>query len=113
LILNERRPETAELDRETKLATDLQTLRALCNEIVPREERQRLMDSLHQNNFTEPEHQIVFGSVRALFLRGPISPAQLRIHLTNRGFPDTDVEKYFQPETSATIRDNPPSETTA
>jgi hypothetical protein len=112
LILTECRTETAELDHETKPATELQTLRALCDDKAPREERQRLMASLGQNHFTEPEHQIVFQSVRALFSRGPISPAQLRIHLTNRGFPDTDVEKYFQSETSAAVRNNPASETT-
>ncbi len=59
-------------------------------------ERQNLMQSLSPNTFVEPEHQVVFESIRALFPRGPISVGQLRVHLNNRGFPDTDVEKYFQ-----------------
>src|SRR6185437_3099670 len=31
----------------------------------------------------------------ALFPRGPITAQKLIIHLNNRGFPDTDIEKYF------------------
>ena len=85
------------MDRETQFATELQTLRVLCDVAAPREERQRLMQSLAQHVFIEPEHQVVFESIRALFPRGPISAAQLRVHLNNRGFPDTDIEKYFQP----------------
>lgn len=84
------------MDREAKFATELQALRALCDEAAPREERQRLIHSLSGHVFIEPEHQVVFESIRALFPRCPISVAQLRIHLNNRGFPDTDAEKYFQ-----------------
>jgi hypothetical protein len=39
---------------------------------------------------------VVFESIRALFSCGDFSAVQLRVHLNNRGFPDTDVEKYFQ-----------------
>jgi hypothetical protein len=91
------RPGTVPMDRETQHATELEYLRALCDETALREERQRLIQSLTQYAFVEPEHQVVFESILALFPRGPISPAQLRVHLNNRGFPDTDVEKYFQP----------------
>jgi hypothetical protein len=92
------------MDRETQFANELQALRFLCDEAAPREERQRLMQSLSQHAFVEPEHQIVFESICALFPRGPISVTQLRIHLNNRGFPDTDVEKYFQLAASEPIR---------
>jgi len=85
------------MDRETQIATQLQALRALCDEAITREARQTLMQSLSQHDFIEPEHQVVFESLRALIPRGPISVAHLRVHLNNRGFPDTDVEKYFQP----------------
>jgi hypothetical protein len=88
------------MDRETQSANELQALRALCDVATPREERQKLMQSFSQRTFIEPEHQVVFESIRALFTRGPISAAQLRVHLNNRGFPDTDVEKYFQPAPS-------------
>jgi hypothetical protein len=85
------------MDRKTKLAAEFQALRTLCDESVPRNLRQNLILSLGPRAFSEPEHQVVFDSVRALFPRGPISQEQLRIHLNNRGFPDTDIEKYFQP----------------
>jgi hypothetical protein len=95
------------MDRETQFATELQSLRALCDEAAPREERHRLLQSLSQHAFIEPEHQVVFESIRALFPRGPISVAQLRVHLNNRGFPDTDVESYFQPARHGTIEQRP------
>ena|SRR5579863_3816915 len=91
------------MDREAQIATELHALRALCDEAVPREERLKLVQSLSRHAFIEPEHQVVYESIRALFARGPISVAQLRVHLNNRGFPDTDVEKYFQPATSGRI----------
>ena len=95
------------MDRETQFATELQALRALCDEATPREERQKLMQSLAQHAFIEPEHQVVFESIRALFPRGPISVAQLLVHLNNRGFPDTDVEKYFHPAAAGRIERRP------
>ena len=85
------------MDREIQIATELQALRALCDAAITREGRHTLMQSLSKHDFIEPEHQVVFESLHALFPGGPISVAQLRIHLNNRGFPDTDVEKYFQP----------------
>jgi hypothetical protein len=91
------------MDRETQFATELQALRVLCNESIPREGRQRIIQAFAQHAFIEPEHQVVFESIRALFTRGPVSMAQLRVHLNNRGFPDTEVEKYFQPATSGGI----------
>lgn len=91
------------MDRDAQFATELQALRTLCDEAVPREDRQRLMQPLSGHAFIEPEHQVVFESIRALFPHGPVSVAQLRAHLTNRGFPDTDVEKYFQPAAPASI----------
>ena len=95
------------MDRETQFATELQALHALCDEAAPPEERQKLMESLSQHAFIEPEHQVVFESIRALFPRGPISMAQLRVHLNNRGFPDTDAEKYFQPAPAGRIEHRP------
>ena len=95
------------MDRETQFATELQALRALCDEAAPRQERQRLMQTLSRRGFIEPEHQVVFESIHALFPRGPISVAQLRIHLNNRGFPDTDVEKYFHPAPVGCIEQRP------
>jgi len=53
------------------------------------------MDSVRRDFFLAPEHAIVFESIRSLLPLGPISATRLRVHLTRRGFPDADVEKYF------------------
>jgi hypothetical protein len=97
------------MDRETQFATELQALRVLCDEAIAREQRRRLLQSLAQHTFIEAEHQVVFESIRALFQRGPISMAQLRVHLNNRGFPDTDVEKYFLPDQTGSFEFRPPN----
>ncbi len=95
------------MDRETQFATELRALRALCDESIARELRQNLIQSLGPHAFTNPEHQVVFESIRALFPRGAISVAQLRVHLNNRGFPDTDVDKYFQPARAGNVEYRP------
>jgi hypothetical protein len=76
---------------------EMQIVRALCDEGVPREERLRLLESSVQFAFAEPEHQVVFDSIRALLPRGPITAARLTVHLTKRGFPDIEAEKYLPP----------------
>lgn len=91
------------MDRKTKIAAEFQALRTLCDERIARNLRQNLIQSLGPRAFSEPEHQVVFDSIRALFPRGPISQVQLRVHLNNRGFPDTDVEKYFHPAAAELI----------
>jgi len=84
------------MDREKQFAADLQALRALCDEATSREERQQLLQLLSRHAFAQPEHQVVFESICVLFRHGPVSLPQLRVHLNNRGFPDVDVETYFQ-----------------
>jgi hypothetical protein len=101
------------MDHETQSATELQALRVLCDESVLREQRVTLMQSLSRHVFIEPEHQVVYESIRALLSRGPVSAGQLRVHLNNRGFPDTDVEKYFQPATAGSSGLRPPDNATS
>jgi hypothetical protein len=91
--------------REAQFAIELRALRALCDEAIALEQRQSLIESLAGNTFVEPEHQVVFESIRALFERGYLSAERLRIHLNNRGFPDTDVETYFPPSHEGSVRD--------
>ena len=100
------------MDRETQFATELHALRALCDEAITRELRQNLIRSLGPRDFIDPEHQVVFESMRALFPRGPLSVAQLLVHLNNRGFPDTDVEKYFHPAKSEQVKQRPTDKVT-
>jgi len=95
------------MDRQTQLEAELKALRTLCDETVARNLRQNLIQSLGPHAFSDPEREVIFESIRSLFLRGPISREQLRVHLNNRGFPDTDVDKYFQPETGGSIERRP------
>ncbi len=95
------------MDRNEKIAADLQTLRALCNEATAREQRLALLQSLSPHDFLEPEHQVVFESIRILLQRGSVSLSQLRVHLNNRGFPDIDAEKYFPEARARCSQENP------
>lgn len=100
------KPRHYPMDRETQFVAELRALRTLCDESIARNLRQNLIQSLGPRSFADPEHQVVFESIVALFPRGPIRQEQLRVHLNNRGFPDTDVEKYF----SSPVPENPGAE---
>ncbi len=89
------------MDRKTQLTAELRALCTLCDEAVPRNLRQNLIQSLSPRKFAEPEYRVVFESICALFPHGPITAASLRVHLINRGFPDTDTEAYFKPAPTA------------
>jgi hypothetical protein len=88
------------MDRKTQLSAEFRALCTLCDETIARNLRQNLIQSLSPRKFTDPEHRVVFESIYALFPRGPITAKNLIVHLNNRGFPDTDVEKYFSPAAS-------------
>jgi len=89
-----RQSETG-LDGADRLALELDVLRALCSASGTSEQRQALNESLARYRFREPEYQVVFESVCAMSGRKEISAAMLAVHLNNRGFPDVDLEKYF------------------
>jgi hypothetical protein len=89
--------------RKIQFTTELDALRSLCDEALSREDRQDFLVSLAPQSFTDPEHQVVLESIRAIFPLGPLSQTTLRIHLNNRGFPDTDVENYFQPTAPTSV----------
>jgi hypothetical protein len=93
------------MDRDSQIAIEAQMLRALCDDSASLATRQQLAQSLSQHVFIQPEHQVVFESIRALLSRGEVTVARLNVHLNNRGFPDTDVEKYFQSPESNSIQD--------
>ncbi|MGH9695889.1 MAG: hypothetical protein ACRD5Z_17180, partial [Bryobacteraceae bacterium] len=79
---------------ETRSVMETRILGMLCRELGSREERLGIQQLLQQYVFTEPERRVVFESL--CLLRGPLTPATLTVHLNNRGFPDLDVEQYFQ-----------------
>jgi hypothetical protein len=84
------------MEREAQSAVELQILGALCRETGGREQRLEILLALDRHIFIEPEHRVVFESLRSLWRGGPLSAAALAVHLNNRGFPDIDMEKYFR-----------------
>jgi hypothetical protein len=82
------------MNRETQLGAEVQVLGTLCNGTGLREQLQELANILGQYAFLEPEHEIVFGSIRSLLVHDRLSKTRLAVHLNNRGFPDVDLEKY-------------------
>jgi hypothetical protein len=82
------------MNRVAQLTAENQILGALCDREVPHDLRAELAHVLEHYAFLEPEHQIVFESIRSLLLHDRVSMANLAVHLNNRGFPDVDLEKY-------------------
>ncbi len=82
------------MNREARLAAELQVLGTLCSRAGVREQRDELANILGRYTFLEPEHEIVFGSIRSLLVHDRLSNTRLAVHLNNRGFPDVDLEKY-------------------
>ena len=82
------------MNREAQLAAEAQVLGTLCNGTGVREQRNELANILGHYAFLEPEHEIVFGSIRSLLVHDRLSNTRLAVHLNNRGFPDVDLEKY-------------------
>jgi hypothetical protein len=82
-------------DGAAQLLAEVRLLGTLCNREGTIQQRAELVHALDRYVFLEPEHQVVFESIRSLLRRDTISAARLALHLNNRGFPDVDLEKYF------------------
>lgn len=82
------------MDRAAVWRAELQILGTFCNQAGTIEQRNELAQILDHYAFVEPEHQILFGSIRSLLVHDRLSTASLAVHLNNRGFPDVDLEKY-------------------
>ena len=75
------------------------TLRLLCSVLVKPGTRLEICRLLHRNDFLDPLQRAVFEEVQAA---GVISSKQLRAslpaRLTDRGFPDFDLDKLLAPK---------------
>lgn len=76
------------------MLAEVRLLGTLCNREGTSEQRTELVHTLGHYVFLEPEHQVVFESIRSLLPHDRISATRLAVHLNNRGFPDVDLEKY-------------------
>jgi hypothetical protein len=84
------------MDRAAVLFAEVQILGTLCNQAGAIDRRLDVVQALDQYEFLQPEHQIVFESIRSLLFRDALSNARLAVHLNNRGFPDVELEKYCE-----------------
>jgi hypothetical protein len=82
------------VNHQAQVEAEARVLGTLCIAAASRERCTEIISALDRYEFLEPEHQILFGSIRALLERGRLSTANLAVHLNNRGFPDVDLEKY-------------------
>ena len=80
--------------RAAILGAEVQLLGTLCGEQSSHEKRLELAQILEHYEFVEPEHRVVFESIRALLPRNRVSAPRLAVHLNNRGFPSVELEKY-------------------
>jgi len=96
-------PLGAAMDRAADSNDELQMLRLLCSEAASRERRLELLQSLQGHVFRDPEHQVVFESVRSLLSSDALSSERLAVHLNNRGFPDVDLKRYFPAASSSGV----------
>jgi hypothetical protein len=83
------------MERAAQLLAEVQVLGTLCGQECDGEQRTELARILEGYNFLEPEHQVVFESIRFLLPHDRISAARLAVHLNNRGFPSVELDRYF------------------
>jgi hypothetical protein len=80
--------------REGQLLAEAQLLGTLCRLAGTGEQRIELVQILGGYRFLQPEHQILFESIRALLLHDGLCLQSLAVNLNNRGFPDVGLENY-------------------
>ncbi len=80
------------------LQAERNVLRALCQSAARSDVLARSITLLAHYRFREPAHQIVFDALREL---GHRSGRQIRellaVRLNNKGFPDLNLEPFFEP----------------
>jgi hypothetical protein len=81
-------------DDAAPVVAEARLLGTLCNREGTSEQRTELAHTLDHYVFLEPEHQVVFESIRSLLPHDRISTTRLAVQLNNRGFPDVDLETY-------------------
>ena len=89
---------SAEERKAVIVESELYVLRAMCQGTPERRVYDEGMTILANYPFVDKTHQLVYDALRELHSDVPtIIQALLPSRLTNKGFPDIDVETYFQP----------------
>ena len=81
---------------------------ALCQQSVDKRAREKLLGDLSEHKFTSHELELIFRTLAKISNATPIQTRELLMsRLTRLGFPDIDIEPYFdglEPPRSAEIR---------
>src|SRR2546425_6436722 len=84
--------------RATKLEVERTVLRAMCVGALGRTVWREGVDLLADYRFADNVHQLIFEAMREIQTDDPqIIRELLPARLNNKGFPDLDLETYFQP----------------
>ncbi len=86
----------AQMARRTIVEAEFRALQAMCRQVGQGPVWERAIDLLSDYRFRDPLHQLVFEALRDLPVPAPSDLQALIIQrLTNRGFPDVDIEPFF------------------
>ena len=84
----------------TKAEAERTVLRAMCVGALGRTVWREGMDLLAVYRFADNVHQLIFDTVREIHTGDPLILRELLpARLNNKGFPDLDLDTYFQPHT--------------
>jgi len=84
--------------RKEILVAERDVLRAMCQGTAERPVRSEGLAILRDYRFADSVHQLVFETLRQIPSDAPqIIREQLPVRLNNKGFPDLDLEVFFQP----------------
>ncbi len=84
--------------RATKVGAERTVLRAMCVGALGRTVWREGVDLLANYRFADNVHQLIFDAMREIQTDDPrIIRELLPARLNNKGFPDLDLETYFQP----------------
>lgn len=85
----------AQMARRTIVEAEFRALQAMCRQPGQGPVWERAIELLSDYRFRDPLHQLVFDALRGI----PAAPQNLQTLvtqcLTNRGFPDVDIEPFF------------------
>jgi hypothetical protein len=87
----------AQSARRTIVEAEFRALQAMCQQAGHGLVWQRAIELLSDYRFRDPLHQLVFDTLRDIPAPAPANLQILLVQrLTNRGFPDLDIQPFFQ-----------------
>jgi hypothetical protein len=88
--------------RERQIAVERQLLAALCQRSLDDESREELLRRLEKHAFAMPDHEVVFRALTKLaMIKAQRMREALAATVTRMGFPDVDLNLFFEPPASA------------